>query len=402
MSWQSGHLVSPAPPVVNKSASVPKEAPMPNVAEVCRSIDTLAPPGLAYSWDKNGLSVGNPNAPVTGIVTALTVTEAVRQKALKQKANLIVSHHPLLFAPLEHLREGNAHTDFCLQLVRDGIACFNAHTNLDVVPGGVNTVLAERVGLLECGPLIPAENAGRFKLVTFVPEACLAPLRDALCRAGAGIIGEYQHCSFSAHGTGTFLPSEKANPAVGRRAIINEEPECRLEVVLPRALLRSVLKALTKAHPYEEPVYDVYPIEGNDSLYTLGLRGILPKAISLSNLAAQLCATLKTTHTRYVGPAKKSVKKVAVLGGSGSSSLSSIPFDIDVVISGDIKYHDALDASQRGLAVIDAGHVSTEKWIVPVLTNYLREQFPKVTTHSYLEPELFHVALPQGPPKGKG
>jgi len=203
------------------------------VGEIGSYLEKLAPPAWAYSWDRTGLSVGNPNSTVRGVVVALTVTREVFDIARRAKANLIVSHHPLIWEPLSALRTDDPHTALCLDLAKAGIACFAAHTNLDVAPNGVNAVLAERLGLCDVDSLISVPHAGLVKLVTFVPESHLAAVRDAVCAAGAGVIGEYTHCSFSSPGVGTFLPGTKAQPFSGRKHIVNEEPERRFEILVP-------------------------------------------------------------------------------------------------------------------------------------------------------------------------
>jgi len=361
------------------------------VQEVAGAIERLAPPDLAYPWDRAGLSCGHPDQAVTGIVAALTVTRDVLKAARRTKANLVVSHHPLIWEPLRSLRADDPHTALCVELARAGIACFSAHTNLDVVPGGVNTVLAERLGLKDLQPLIPVSHAGQVKLVCFVPEPNLADLRNAVCNAGAGVIGAYTHCSFSAPGVGTFLPGDTARPFSGRKHTVNEEPELRFEVLVPKARLGAVVRELVKSHPYEEPAYDVIPLEGHDRTVSLGLQGRLPRELTLSRFASRVCAALDVAHVRVVGKGSRRVGSVGVLGGAGGSEIGSIPSGVDVLVTGDVDYHDALHALDRGLAVIDAGHVGTEKWIVPALVRYLKNEFPKLRVSGVDEPDPFRV-----------
>ncbi|MDZ4860649.1 MAG: Nif3-like dinuclear metal center hexameric protein, partial [Candidatus Hydrogenedentes bacterium] len=227
------------------------------VQDVCNVMDALAPPALAYSWDRCGLHTGEPDMEVRGVLVALTVTREAFDAARRARAQLIVSHHPLIWEPLKTLRADDPHTRLCLDIAEAGIACFAAHTNLDVVPGGVNTAIAERLKLRNVSPLLPAPQASQLKLVTFVPDTHLAAVRDAVCRAGAGVIGEYSFCSFSAPGIGTFLPGEKSDPFSGRKQVINEEHERRFEILVPRARTAKVLDALRDAHPYDEPAYDL-------------------------------------------------------------------------------------------------------------------------------------------------
>ncbi len=361
------------------------------VREVCEAIERLAPPGLAYSWDRIGLSCGHPDRNVTGVVVALTVTRDVLKTARRAKANLIVSHHPLVWEPLRSLRTDDPHTALCIDIASAGIACYAAHTNLDVVPGGVNTVLANRLNLTDCQPLIPVKHATQVKLVCFVPESHLADVRNAVCSAGAGVIGDYTHCSFSAPGVGTFVPGDKSRPFSGMKHTVNEEPERRFEVLAPQARLARVIQALMRTHPYEEPAYDVIPLEGPDRAISLGLRGRLSRPLTLKRFASNVREALDAAHVRVVGDGTQRVQTVGVLGGAGGSEIDSIPAGIDVFVTGDVDYHEAMAALDRGLCVVDAGHVGTEKWIVPALAQYLKSEFPKLRVTGCEEPDPFHV-----------
>jgi putative NIF3 family GTP cyclohydrolase 1 type 2 len=297
----------------------------------------------------------------------------------------------LIWEPFRSLRADDLHAALCLDLVKADVACFAAHTNLDVVPGGVNTALAEHLGLRELDSLIPVPQASQVKLIAFVPESHLASVRDAVCAAGAGVIGEYTHCSFSSPGVGTFLPGDNAQPFSGRKHTVNEEPERRFEVLVPKARLGGVLQALCQAHPYEEPAYDVMNLESIDTTISLGLRGVLPRAQLLDTFAAHARKALDVTHVRVVGDKKRRVRTIGVLGGSGGGEIGSVPPGIDVLVTGDVDYHDALTAQERGMAVVDAGHAGTEKWIVPKLTAYLQDEFPKLRVTSYVERDLFRL-----------
>jgi dinuclear metal center YbgI/SA1388 family protein len=359
------------------------------VAEVCAVIDELAPPDLAYPWDRIGLCIGDPRAKVKGVLVSLSVTAATHTAARRAKANLIISHHPPLWDPLEVIRTDDPNSKLCIDLAAEGISCYAAHTNLDVVPGGVNAVLAQRLGLVDTEPLFPVPHAHQVKLVTFVPESHLEALRQAVCGAGAGVIGEYSHCSFSAPGTGTFLPGAKARPFSGRKRRMNEEPERRFETLVAKARLPRVLEAMRRAHPYEEPAYDIVSLENVDPAIGLGLRGTLRNTQSLHALAAHVRDRLKARPVRIVGKGAKRVRRIAVLGGSGGSEIANLPRDIDAYVTGDVKYHEAQEAEARGIGVIDAGHAATEKWVVPVLARHLRGNTRGLTVTTHTERELF-------------
>lgn len=361
------------------------------VQEVCDVVDSLAPRGLAYSWDRCGLHTGDPDDDVRCVLVTLTITREAYAAARRARAQMIVTHHPLIWEPKKTLRSDDPHTKLCLDIAEAGIACYGAHTNLDVVSGGVNTAIADRLKLRDTSPLLPVAQAQQLKLVTFVPATHLAQVRDAVCKAGAGVIGDYTHCSFSGPGTGTFLPNEKSDPFSGKRYVVNEEPELRFEVLVTKARLAPVVTALKASHPYEEVAYDLVVLENNDASVGLGLRGHLDRGMTLGAFARFVRKALGARFVRVVGSLDTRVHSVGVIGGSGGGEIAKVPSSVDVLVTGDVDYHDALAAQERGLAVIDAGHAAAEKWIVPALAAYLKSQLKKVRVATYLEPELFRV-----------
>lgn len=361
------------------------------VGDVCSVVDAFAPQALAYSWDKPGLAIGSPDAKVRGVLVALGINPLAVRAAKRAKADLIVSHHPVIWEPLNALCTDDPHTAMCLDLAQSKIACFSAHTNLDVVPGGVNTVLADRIGLADSAPLFSVSQAEQVKLVTFVPEAHLSRVRDAVCAAGAGVIGDYTNCSFSTPGIGTFRPGDASVPFSGSKNRINEEPEHKFEVLVLKAKLPGVLRALFEAHPYDEVPYDVINLANHDASISLGLRGELSRAISLDAFASHVRKSIGVDHVRVIGSAKRKVKRIAVMGGSGGSQIADLPNDIDVFVTGDVKYHEAELATLRGIAIIDAGHAGTEKWMVPVLASHLRKHIKGIAVRTYIEPDYFRA-----------
>lgn len=356
------------------------------VREVCLALEELAPCGFAYSWDKCGLRIGSPGAEVARVLVTLSITRAAYEKAREVGAQMIVSHHPVIWEPLQTLRTDDPQVRLYIELAHDNIACYASHTNLDVVPGGVNSLLAERLGLLECKPLLPAPQAAQVKLVTFVPESHLAAVRQAICDAGAGKIGEYTQCTFSTPGIGTFMPSEAADPYSGEKCQLNEEPERRLETLLTRARAPKVIEALVATHPYDEPAYDLVPMENSDPAIGLGVRGRLKEPLTLDAFARHVREALGVDHVRVAGAPDRLIRTVAVIGGAGGGEAKRIPSDIDVLVTGDVGYHDAVDALERGVAVIDAGHDGTERLIVATLTDFLSERFPSLQIISFEEP----------------
>lgn len=363
------------------------------VNTICQAMDAWAPQSLAYEWDKVGLQIGEPGQPVKRVLACLTVTATAATKAEQWGAQMIVAHHPILFSALKTLRTDDSHTRLCLRLAARNIACFAAHTNLDVVPGGVNTLLAETLGLENIAPLIPSPKAGQVKLVTFVPESHLAPLREALCQAGAGVIGGYAECTFSSPGTGTFRPGDGTRPFTGRVGALNSAPEIRLETLVAKAVLPQVLQALRAAHPYEEPAYDIVSLENRDPRFGLGARGTLAQPINLRDFAEFVRNALKLSHVRMVGDPRRKVQRIAVCGGAGGGEIPALPRDIDVYVTGDLKYHEADAAQERGLALIDASHDGTERNIATAIARYLKKAVPGLETKAFIEPEIFRPII---------
>ncbi len=361
------------------------------VQDVIDAADRFAPPGFAYEWDRAGLATGHPEAEVSTVLVTLTVTPDAFEAAVKAHANMIVAHHPLIWEPLKSLREDDPVARLCVEIAAAGIACYSAHTSLDVVPDGVNHVLADRLDLIDVAQLIEVPHAKFVKLVTFVPDADLVKVRTAICDAGAGTIGDYTQCSFSTEGIGTFIPGENADPHVGKKNRLNEEPERRLETLVHKARLPTVLEALLEAHPYEDVAYDIVELANVSGEISLGLRGRLRSPTTLDRFAAHICRALEVSHVRVSGDPQHKVRTVGVLGGSGSGAIEQIPDDIDVFVTGDVKYHDALSALDRGIAVIDASHHGTEKWIVPALAQYLKDTLNELRVGTFIEPETFRA-----------
>ncbi|MDP8969666.1 MAG: Nif3-like dinuclear metal center hexameric protein, partial [Actinomycetota bacterium] len=268
-------------------------------------VDELYPQRDAADWDATGLQVGDPDDPVNAVLVCLDVTDATLDEAVQAGANLLLAHHPLLFRPLQRLTPSTGAGRLALRAARERIALLAAHTNFDVAQPGTTGPICGILGLRDTRPLIAqGDTDSAVKLVTFVPQADTAAVLQALAAAGAGEIGEYDHCSFSVAGTGTFRPSSVANPAVGQRGRLNEVTEDRLEIRVPRSRLGTVLPALLTAHPYEEVAYDLYPLAeapGTSPEKGFGRVGRLPEALALRELADRLTVGLPSPHLRVAG-----------------------------------------------------------------------------------------------------
>jgi len=342
------------------------------VGDVIAAVDRLAPFGLAEPWDHVGLQVGAAGdelpcggagpadvAPV--VLVALEVDDRALDEAARLGARVVVSHHPLIFDPLESLSDDTEAGRLALRAAREGVAVIAAHTSLDKARGGMADVIAGLLGLEAVQPLQPAA-ADVLKLVGFVPEDDADLVRKALFAAGAGVIGEYEHCSWSVGGQGTFFGGEATSPVAGAAGRDETVSELRLEVVFPRRLRRRVTGAYVAAHPYEEPAFDIVPLENEVASLGLGRLGVLPAPATLAALAADVAAVLRLPSVRYAGAGAREVRRVAVLPGSGAEAIArGVAQVADVLVTGDVKYHEARAAQAQGLALIDAPHGVAEQ-----------------------------------------
>jgi dinuclear metal center YbgI/SA1388 family protein len=348
------------------------------VADWIRILDGLFPPDLAEPWDNVGLQVGDRSWGADRVMVALDPTPGVIREAVEGSCGLLVTHHPLLFRPLERLDLGQPAGRAIGDAAAGQLAVFACHTNADAARPGVTDALAEALDLRVTDVLRPTHPEERVKLVTFVPPDATSKLLDAMALAGAGVIGEYSHCSFRVRGTGAFLPSDRARPALGQRGELTEVEEDRVEVVLPSARLPSVVHALRTAHPYEEVAYDVYPLLGEGGLGP-GRMAEPAEEISASALAER-CRERLGGVVRTAGPLERPAVRVALCGGAGASLIpDAIGAEADVMITGDLKHHQALDAATAGVTVIDAGHHGTEWPFVTALARVLSASIADAT-----------------------
>jgi len=343
------------------------------VAELIKLINDLAPPGLAEEWDNVGLQVGDLTQTVHRVLVSLDVDERVIDEAVSQKADMIISHHPMFFHPVKNILFHHPLGKEVRKLIKNDISVFSAHTNLDIAPGGINDFLAELLNLAEVELLAETREDKLLKLVVFVPCDYLEQVRNAISEAGAGHIGQYSHCTFAAPGEGTFLPLEGTNPFIGERGKIEKTAEYRLETIVPSHMVNPVLEAMIKSHPYEEVAYDIYPTALEGTKYGLGRIGNLSRPVSLEQLAGIVKETLGINVLRVVGNLEQLISKVAVCGGAGMSLLSAARNKgAQCLITGDSKYHEGQNALAQGIAVIDAGHYATEALFMPRLAMKLK------------------------------
>ena len=347
----------------------------PKVSDIVGIINKSFPFVLAESWDNVGLQLGDPQAAAGRIMVALDPSPEVVEAALAADCRLLVTHHPLIFAPLRQITAGVAGGATLLRAAAGGLALLAMHTNYDIADNGLNDLLARHLEVTR--GVAPLKVTGRdelVKLAVFVPREQLEQVRQALFPYAAPL-GNYRNCSFAAPGAGTFLPQEGANPAIGQVGRLEEVAEERLELLVSRRELTRAVKALLKAHPYEEPAFDCYPLLNESTPYGIGRIGRLEQPCRLGDYAARLARSLACNALRMVGDPDRTVSKVALCSGSGGSLLpEAIRHGADLLVTGDLKYHDARDAEAAGIALIDAGHFGTEILMVAAVRALLQEQ----------------------------
>ncbi len=345
------------------------------IKEVTSYLETLAPKSLQEGYDNCGLLTGNPDDRVTGILVTLDCTEGVVEEALHLKCNLIIAHHPIIFKGLKKITGQNYVERTIIKAIKNDVAIYAIHTNLDHVYMGVNKKIAEKLGLLNLKILAPKKNT-LCKLVTFAPIVKSTEILEVLYKAGAGQIGNYKNCSFRVFGTGTFLPAFNTNPHIGQPGKPEETEEARIEVIFPEHLTSAIVDILKKEHPYEEVAYYVSRIENENQEVGAGMIGELPTAEEPKVFLERLKHVMKAECVRYTSLIKRPIKKVAVCGGSGSFLLpNAIQAQADAFVSADFKYHEFFDADGQ-ILVADIGHFESEQYTKELLKEVLEEKFP--------------------------
>ena len=353
---------------------------MPTVADIVAALDRWAPEAQKADFDRVGLQVGDPRREVGRVLVALDLTPEVVDEAVETGAEMIVTHHPLLFKPLARLVAGDFVSGLALRMAEAGIAYAAAHTNLDAQRGGVSYALADLLGLQDVTTLAP--EAGMLKkLVVFAPETHASGVREAMAKAGAGQIGDYKDCSFSASGEGRFRATEGTDPHVGARGEMHTEAEERIEVLVEKWALGRVVRAMTAVHPYEEVAYDVYSVEQSSRTIGYGAVGSLPEPLALDDFLALVAESLDADALRYTAAPEASIQRVAVCGGAGMSFFgNALGAGADAYVTGDVTYHrffEPLDEDGRArIALIDAGHYETE-WVTErLIAKHLSDALP--------------------------
>jgi dinuclear metal center YbgI/SA1388 family protein len=350
---------------------------MPTVAAVVEFLERIAPPALAADWDNVGLLLGESTAEVRRMMTCLTVTPDSAAEAVAEGAQLIVTHHPILFRSVKRITDATAEGRMLWALARANVAVYSPHTAFDDADGGINDLLARRLGLNSIGPLRRREAGRSCKVVVFTPEKDLEQVSEAMFAAGAGRIGQYSECSYRLFGAGTLFGSDAANPTVGQKGRREQVAEWRLETVCPEADVSAVLAAVRRAHSYEEPAIDVYPLQPSASSQGVGRIGVLPEARPLGAFAESVKQALNVGLVQIVGEAEREVRRVAIACGAGGELLpDAVRARADVLLTGEARFHDTLAAQAQGLALLLPGHHATERCGVEDLADRLKTEWP--------------------------
>ncbi len=347
------------------------------INDVAAYIEQLAPIGYQESYDNSGLLVGDPTMPLKGVLVTLDVTPEVLEEAHKKGANLIVSHHPLIFSGLKKLT-GKSYVEKAVILaIKYDIAIYSAHTNLDnIKDGGVNAKIGELLGLKNLKILSPLEGE-LVKVVTFAPNNEADKVRKAMFNADAGCIGNYDSCSYNIEGNGTYRANDKANPYAGKPGELHVEPEIRIEVITPKAILSKVISGMIAAHPYEEVAYDIYPLLNPYNGAGAGMVGELSEPMKEPDFLNMVKNNFKLQSIRHTNFRGKNISKVAFCGGSGAFLIKqAIASGADIYITGDVKYHQFFDAEGK-IIIADIGHFESEQFTVDIFYEYLMKKFSK-------------------------
>jgi len=345
------------------------------INEIISYLETIADTSLQEEYDNAGLITGNADWKCSGIICSLDVTEEVVKEAIQKKCNLIVAHHPIVFKGLKKINGKNYVEKTIIAAIKNDIAIYAIHTNLDNVKQGVNGRIAQMLGLENC-KILSEKDGSLNKLFTFVPVDHADKVRNAIFAAGGGQISNYSECSFNVEGVGTFKGGEGTNPFVGEPGKQHQEKEIKIEIIFPAYLERKIMAALISAHPYEEVAYDIIQLSNSNQSFGSGIIGELVQPVEekqfLSNLK-ELFKVPVVRHTRFTG---RPIKKVAVCGGAGSFLISkALAAGADVYITADVKYHEFFDANDS-LLLADIGHYESEQFTINLLQEVLEQKFP--------------------------
>ncbi|MGL5348411.1 MAG: Nif3-like dinuclear metal center hexameric protein [Peptostreptococcaceae bacterium] len=342
--------------------------------KLIKKIEEKYPLDLAYEWDNVGLLIGDYEFDVKKVLVTLEANEKVIDEAIDKSIDLIITHHPFIFKKMNKINTSDYKGKLIHKLIKNDVAIYSMHTNFDIAFGGLNDYFMEVMGFENVKILDNTKNEVLYKLVVYVPNTHVEKVKNTLSKAGCGHIGNYSHCSFSTDGLGNFKPLEGSNPFIGEEGKIEIVNETKIETIATQKVLGAAISSMINAHPYEEVAYDLYKLENKGEAFGLGRISKLDNSITLSQLCNQIKQKLNMNHLRIVGDLDSTINKVAVVTGSGADMVKKAQRQgAQVLITGDIKYHDAQDALDIGMNVIDCGHFETEDIFKDVIKRALQE-----------------------------
>ena len=345
------------------------------IKEILVVLEEMAPLAYAESFDNVGLLVGNKEENCSGVLVCHDALESVIDEAITKKCNLVVCFHPILFSGLKKITGKNYVERSIIKAIKNDIAIYTVHTALDNHKNGVNKIFCDALGLINTKILIPKLNFIQ-KLVTFSTPENAEKIRTALFQAGAGTIGNYENCSFNSMGTGTYKGTEHSNPVIGARNEFVQAEEIKIEVTFEKHLQRQILNALIENHIYEEVAYEIYDLQNSHQNIGLGMIGELHEEMDETSFLQLVKSTMKANGIRHSTFLNKKIKKVAVLGGSGSEAISkAIQAGADTFLTADLKYHQFYEAENQ-ILLADIGHFESERYTKNYIVDYLTKKMP--------------------------
>lgn len=348
----------------------------------CKSIiailEQLAPVKYASDWDNVGLLAGREEKEVKKIMIALDASEQVVNQAIQSKADMLITHHPMIFSPMKKITSNHFIGKRLIRLIQQDISYYAMHTNFDMAV--MAEAAAKKLELQNTRILSPEYEEELYKIVVFVPEGSQEKVRMAMTREGAGFIGNYSSCTFNLSGIGTYMPLPGTNPYIGSANGLTMTNETRIETIVDKARKKQVIDAMIKAHPYEEVAYDIYPLLNKHNVRGIGRFGYLNQDTSLNILAMQVKLAFGLPYVQVSGDLERVMAAIAIVPGSGKGYIKeAIKAGADVLITGDMNHHAALDAMEQGLAIIDATHFGTEHLMAEYVKEYLNQYLHKIT-----------------------
>ncbi len=347
------------------------------IKEITNFIENFAPTFLQEEYDNCGLTIGDENTKIKKILICLDVTLDVMEEAKKNNCNLIISHHPVIFKEIKKINNNDLTEKIINRAIKNNICLYALHTNLDNIIGGVNSIICEKLKIKNNKILLPKKNTLN-KIITFCPSKYTNKIQKSLSKAGAGMIGNYDSCSFASSGLGSFRPLKESNPFVGEKEKIHQEKEDRIEMLFSKHKEKDIIESLLKTHPYEEVAYYIQECKNVNKNFGSGMIGELESEVNTKDFMKFIKKTMKSKCLRHTEIINKKIKKIAVCGGSGAFLIEeAIKQKADVFITGEIKYHDYFKSNNK-ILLVDIGHFESERYTTNLIYRVIKKNFSKL------------------------